>query len=518
LQGAHVRGIRALPKENVAMVRLVNTTTLILVWMLPAIASAQEEPRASWTKTINEHIKALPPLDNDVVKESRMGGVVMGEKLFDSITVFNDDAHFLWPGAMLDAAALSTGKIKPLTLARTPVNMSVAGIYASAAAERSAGAVSPAFSVEIAEPTYSAMADGLQGLLSAGPLEPPACKTSIDVKEFHSVEEALFSVGVSASFVVASIKGKLETERSRESNNLMAMLVQSYFTVHADHPSDPASFFAYPKVKADELKKAITGYQPVYVSQIEYGRMLFFVASSRANRNLFRSSVGAGFNLGIFGGSTELSVTKKEVLEEAEIRAVAFGGTPAAVAELLGKDKVPGIQNYMRSGQTFAAAVPIRYVLRYVGTGEIATLKLPYEYPAPPEQGDLEALEIRFYTETNDKEPEDEVVVSVRRGSEEIGSGTAGRGEKWVDQTGPHPLVVPIFRLVRTEEIPDLTLVVEKNGDDDKWIFLYEVFAHLRNGKRVLVKKQRDPMAKETLGEENQFRSLEIKGLTYPSK
>jgi hypothetical protein len=469
---------------------LDDTDTVANPFRLPTRSTIHRQPsqRQAELATLLRRLKPIPRVPDG--EGPAQNGRIPGTMSFEDVSIFHDDARFLWPGAILDSAEFIDGNhFREINVSRAPGTLVVSGLFSTKQTPESApvpGAPIPhVFSIDVAQPTFANSTDAVHAVLLRHQLQPPATRAQVFVHDFQSIEEALVHVGVSASYLGASVKASIDTSSYHENNNFLVTVLQPYFTVDFVYPGDAGQFFAK---DAEVHDPAVFGTQDsIYLATITYGRMHMFTATSRLDKSTFKAAVSTSASLGPVSGGVEASVSNSKLARDSEFRLLSLGGNTEASARFFGADKLQGVVAALQDGKTFAAAVPIRYVFRKVVGGDIVSIPLKYTKPES-RIGMINSLEVWFYTETDDKDQSDLAVVSVRNPQQELIGFAKGGPEKYPDQSGPVIVSVPIDGNLR--ESDKAQVVIEKdsteNGDRD-WVFGVSIYAVLADGRKKLL-------------------------------
>jgi hypothetical protein len=284
-------------------------TLLVIVLCLVAFGLQPASPQNGNTKSGTAassaaRLSTLPPQEvHDKDNEALLATLSQHRPTFqrgrddlvafgDDVSLFNDDARYLWPGALLDSQALLNGKIVPLSpsegLARRMGTLIVSDLYTTdiknAKDLPTLHGVPHVFTVDVTEPSFPNVHDALHWVFANNRVEPAATRANIDIKSFDTIDEALTKVGASASYMGASLKASVSSETYNENNNFVIKVLQPYFTVDFLYPGKGQLFFS----GSTRLKAAdVHDNDPAYVSSITYGRLYLFFASSRTQKNTF---------------------------------------------------------------------------------------------------------------------------------------------------------------------------------------------------------------------------------------
>jgi hypothetical protein len=206
--------------------------------------------------------------------------------------------------------------------------------------------------------------------------------------EFHQVrttEHGLVKLGV--AFSAGSFSGDLKSslESNLEQTSVMAMFRQVFYSVTFTPPDGPTSFFD-PNITADQVR-AVSGPDnpPVYLSQVDYGRMLIVSITGTTSLSDLNVALTAGVNAASKtgpGGSLDVSASVKKTLQESTVRVIALGGDGRAVMPVL-TDPLNQLTQYINAGGALTVdnpGMPLRYVARHAGSRRVVTINQTTDY------------------------------------------------------------------------------------------------------------------------------------------
>ncbi len=196
----------------------------------------------------------------------------------------------------------------------------------------------------------------------------------------HSLDQASLKMGISASYMGASIKSSLSASMSAETRTVSAYFVQRMFTVSMVLPQTPDAVFSAEFTEdhlADQMERGRMGPDnlPVYVSSIAYGRILIFTFSSSAMETEINATLNVVYNGGEFGG--ELSAEQQDILENAQISVVAVGGDAEHALQLIRSNN---LSDFFTSDTPLTTARPISYTVRNLADNSIAQISETTNY------------------------------------------------------------------------------------------------------------------------------------------
>jgi hypothetical protein len=196
----------------------------------------------------------------------------------------------------------------------------------------------------------------------------------------YSLDQASIKMGISASYMGASIKSSLSAGMSSETRTVSAYFVQRMFTVSMVLPQTPNAVFSdafTEDLLADQVNRGRMGPNnlPVYVSSIAYGRILIFTFSSTAMESDINATLNAVYNGGQFGG--ELSAEYQNILANAQISVVAVGGDAEHALQLI---RTNNLAEFFSSDAPLTSARPISYTVRNLADNTIARVSETTDY------------------------------------------------------------------------------------------------------------------------------------------
>ena len=205
---------------------------------------------------------------------------------------------------------------------------------------------------------------------------------SFTQKETHSVEQAALKLGLSAKYLGFSIKSQLDASRSADERTVTAYFVQNMFTISMVLPQTPESVFsnAFTKEVLDkqtELGNIGPDNIPTYVSNIVYGRILKFSFTSTASEKEIRATLNAAYKGVTAGGSVDLDLSQKKILNEAKIGLVTVGGEGENALAII---RSGDLKAYFKEDASLTSARPLSYTIRNLGDNSIAKVSETTNY------------------------------------------------------------------------------------------------------------------------------------------
>lgn len=282
----------------------------------------------------------------------------------DKITTLNPDVEVLYVGSLLqgDGYLNGIGSLAELPVRqRTPVTITLDLLTGDNTR-----------SVE--NPNVSSVGQAIGALVNDAQNAGHKAGSNIFYKSetTYSITQAALKMGISASYMGASIKASLETNMSDEKRTITAYFVQQMFTASMILPQYPEDVFSNDFTQ-DMLDREIASGRmnpenpPVYISSVVYGRIMMFSFTSTSSEAKIRATLSAVYNGGEFGG--ELDTELRQVLNNAEISVVTVGGD---AEHALGLIRENNLAAFFSSDSPLSTAKPISYTVRNLKDNSIA--------------------------------------------------------------------------------------------------------------------------------------------------
>jgi len=224
----------------------------------------------------------------------------------------------------------------------------------------------------VEKPDLASVRQAIGELISAADAEGHVSGSSIFFNQTtsHSFEQSALSLGISVSYLAASIKSSLDWESTSETNTITAYFTQKMFTTSMVLPQRPADLFSedFTKELLDEqVDLGRLGYDnlPVFVSSISWGRMMMLTMTSSYSEKDMKAALKAKYA----GVSADASFDYNEVIQNSEVQLVTVGGDQAHALEVL---RTGELSDFFNSEATLTSAVPISYTLRNLGDNSTA--------------------------------------------------------------------------------------------------------------------------------------------------
>jgi hypothetical protein len=212
-------------------------------------------------------------------------------------------------------------------------------------------------------------------------------------KEMHSLDQGMLSLGLSAKYMGAEVRNKLDISGAHAKNTLTAYFKQFMFETYIVQPQTPAAFFTN-EFTQEILQEQVTAGNfgptnlPVYVSRIQWGRIMLLTMSSDSSIVDMRNALQATHPE--FG--VTLTAKYRHILSTSEIEVVTFGGDDSDALALI---RSGSIASYFASSPDLRTAFPIGYALCNLADNSLAKVGETTQY----ELKECSQVTTQYYTD-----------------------------------------------------------------------------------------------------------------------
>jgi hypothetical protein len=365
-----------------------STTSFLTTLGFAALAAAcsdesgpvQPEPVvvASYLESLPTWASFSPPVaDEDFVEPGtghfeQQGNMVCTDREASltrnpqDLVMFSPDAEVMWLGSLIQGRGHRDGLGSLLELPirqRAPLTIAIDLLYS---ANRR----------EVAEPDVSTVAQGIGELIDGAQGAGHKAGSSIFYSEVrsHSFDQSVLGLGLSKTKLGRTVRASLQTERTDSSSTLLASFTQKMFTTSVVLPQSAGELFS-PDFTGELLQQQIDRGNigpdnlPVYVSSITWGRMLLVEMTSNHSVRDMRLALAYVAKGDSASRGDSVSVNRRRVLDDSEIKVVAIGGHAEAALDLI---RTGQLGKYFEKDAPLTSARPLSYVLRNLGDNTIA--------------------------------------------------------------------------------------------------------------------------------------------------
>lgn len=306
--------------------------------------------------------------------------VVIGHE-FSRQMLINPQSDVIYPGSMLDGNSIITGDYRPLVFDRAPMKLSIS--LEAIAGNRSAVVQSPSLS-SVREAISTIINQGVDG----------NTPSNMTFEYFDVTDERNLNIALGLSKVASvklegtgsltnKVKANLEYNSTTKKNKFLFRYVQSYYTIDVDAPRNPSMWFKPEVTSADLAKQITSGTVPVYVSSVNYGRVVYFCLSSDFSFREVKAAWEREVAISIAKGKSSIdpsfslnqSIDRSTILSSTNISAVVIGGNAAGGSSLVDViNNRDALTNFIKDGANYSKnnpGLPIGYVLRRVSDNSV---------------------------------------------------------------------------------------------------------------------------------------------------
>ncbi|MDO1511174.1 thiol-activated cytolysin family protein [Maribacter confluentis] len=282
---------------------------------------------------------------------------------FNEMFTLDPTTDVIYPGALLKGETIPTGEYQRISGSRAPITIS--------ASLQNIKKVK----VEIENPDkLSNVRQGIADLLNQEVNGATAAAINLEIEEVHSAQHLEASVGVNYRGVGKKVSNTLDFSSSSYKNTFVLKFIQRYYTLDVDTPGKSPSdlFTELPNIAI------LGGTNPVYVSSVQYGRMVLYTVES----NFSKTDVKNAFDASVGSTDGTIDVEYQNIINSSNIQALIIGGSgDGAVQAINGPGEV---YNFIAEGGNYSKdspGAPLAYKLNYVKEGfPVAKVVLSTEY------------------------------------------------------------------------------------------------------------------------------------------
>lgn len=365
------------------MKKMTKTLSVLFAAMvLFAGCSSDNDDNKMSSKLSNLKTVEFPEKPDQVLSRTATGNVVGGQKeylqvvkrqtLLSTTGVFDGtNSDLIWPGSVLSGDAFVEGEYSPIVIKNAqPITIS--------ATLRGVDYKVSDTPLPLASSVRQSLNDLLYGKLQVPDANNVPMYLSYQSDEVTTSESfnKSFSLNVKLGILKNLVKVNFGYERSKshtsKTHRVLVKVRQHFYSVSVDPKS------------ADDWGEltGIQKYEPVYVSSVDYGRMVYLLVETEASTDSIAKTIKAGIELGLkkvnIGADTKYTTTLKNMFSRDQIKVVIAGG-PLDEAKAVRDYKslieflqIPAAKDLVRS------AVPISYKVRSIRTNREVEVRAPY--------------------------------------------------------------------------------------------------------------------------------------------
>lgn len=275
------------------------------------------------------------------------------KQTFDENFLFDPTSDVVYPGCVLKGGTIANGTYAMITSHKTgDVTFSISLSPADPSKAHETSATVPNIRKSEYQEVWNKWA-------TMDWKESPVT-TIQSVEKINSQEELVTKLGVAVTAPVANGSINLGFNFNKKKNHILARLIQKHFTVSTDAPKKGTIFESIDK-------DALDGYQPVYISSINYGRIIYLsIETDEKERNIneaieFALNKIKGVDVNV---SADQAVNYRKMLAKSDVHITVLGGGKTIQQEIL-KGDIDSFQRFLAADIPMEQMYPISFSLRY---------------------------------------------------------------------------------------------------------------------------------------------------------
>ncbi|MGI6222134.1 MAG: thiol-activated cytolysin family protein [Prevotella sp.] len=308
---------------------------------------------------------------------------------FNDAVLLNPASDIIYPGCAIKGSSIADGTYAILSGCETgPITFNVDLQAANPADQASMKATI----MNIRKSDYQ---QALAQMLNIH-CEEPGVVTTASVEKVNNEKEFLAKLGAVVKGGDFSVGGSLNLNFDSKRTYVVAKCIQKFFTVSMDAPETETIF-----TKVD--KKYLDDVQPMYVSNISYGRILFFTLSTEDNSQHVQAALQ--YAMSKIEGTPisvepELEVEYNKILKSSDISVTVLGGNKEYQNEVI-NGGLDAMQRFMEGHLPLSQMVPVSFSLRYAIDNSLARIQTSNEYTVAERvfMPDFQRVDFRFHVE-----------------------------------------------------------------------------------------------------------------------
>ncbi|HEQ98251.1 MAG TPA: hypothetical protein ENO22_02805 [candidate division Zixibacteria bacterium] len=341
-----------------------------------------------------------PVIDSDAPTGETVENLDMGQGLFchttpcsitetpEQVVTYGTFSNILWLGGLIqgDTYAGGLGSMEELPIRqRAPLTVGVNLLHGDSVST----VVQDPDAASVGQATSNLIAIAMNSGFQAG------SSVYFTQKEMYSLEQAMLSLGLSANYMGTEVRNKLDLTAVKKKNTLTAYFKQFMFETYIVQPQTPSEFFSAeftPERLEEQVNTGSIGPDnlPVYVSRIQWGRIMLLTMSSDSSYTDMKNALKATHP----AFSIDLTAKYEHILSTSEMEVVTFGGDDA---DALGLIRSGNIESYFTQSPDLSTAFPIAYALNNLADNSPAKVGETTEY----EVKECTQITTAYYTDWN---------------------------------------------------------------------------------------------------------------------
>lgn len=281
------------------------------------------------------------------------------------------DTDQVYPGALLQGRYFDGGSFVPVTIPRAGGTITLSGLQGT----------STKFSRTVDAVSFANISQAISSLLSDNKIEGTAANASYRVEAVNSSNEWAFQLGTDVKTIAVDLKASVDAGRQSSKSTVVMKFTQVFYTVSFADPMQRTDVFADGAAFDDPENQIGKGNPPLYVSNVKYGRQVFFFATSGMSSTYVKAALNGAYNGAAATVKVDGKMSYKDVMAQTEITYVARGGDAGLALEPLKSAKPEELYDKIRevlanrNAATWSVqnpGIPVAYTLRYLADRTVA--------------------------------------------------------------------------------------------------------------------------------------------------
>lgn len=430
------------------------------------------------------------------------------DKSFDQLSAYIIDSDRLYPGSLVQGAQseIDAGHLSAIFPQGGPGTVTITG----ATFADGSSSVSKHVDVNSLATINQAISD-----LIHQPFLPDQLLTAAPTYyQVFSQDQAAAELNASFSGYGVSASGFYNTASDSTKNKIEFVFLQTLFEASFSpdqQEAGPSAFFTSDTSKSSVKAYLTTDNPPLYVSNVGYGRALYFLLSCSASMQKVQAGLTAAISSIMASGSASVSTSQRMALSQCSIQSLAIGGHYSYAVPILttfapGQDLPERLAAYVAGKLDLNSAAPtdqmfaqpLWYKLNYVADlrpAEIGTTVTYNDSFVTPKQ--YVSMDLYGTICDDDKEKETPIIVSITGGdgtaylsnatvlgSTPCGDNNCG-GQDYYWGTHGGTYSVPRFSLsVPMDNYDAGDSTIQINGPGDSWEASFAMYGIASDGTK----------------------------------
>lgn len=213
-----------------------------------------------------------------------------------------------------------------------------------------------------------------------------AANISAEIVEAYSLEQAMYRLGIDASYLGNSASADLSLETSVEKKSVFIKFFQVYHTVSITRPTKAADFFGA-SVNKEDLESITGPEKPLgYIEEVAYGRVLVGNFTYTGTEIKSSADLKVTVERGVGSGGVSFSAEDSELLQNSTFKVAILGGDAQEASKIFGNgvNAIENAWNFLaEGGKDRSLGVPVQYKVRYLANNQLFALGGSTGFQAP---------------------------------------------------------------------------------------------------------------------------------------